>query len=70
MTRSTTLDTPLKQLQIYVDTSSIEIFCNDGERVLTSRIFPTDDAVGIKTSTESGQVYLQFTKYDLKDDQE
>lgn len=65
--RSTTLDTPLKQLQIFVDTSSIEIFCNDGERVLTSRIFPSEDAVGIKTSTESGQVYLQFTKYDLKD---
>ncbi|HEA2834073.1 GH32 C-terminal domain-containing protein, partial [Staphylococcus aureus] len=50
------------------DTSSIEIFCNDGERVLTSRIFPTEDALGIKTSTESGQVYLQFTKYDLKDE--
>ncbi|MGE6979544.1 GH32 C-terminal domain-containing protein, partial [Staphylococcus aureus] len=31
------------------DTSSIEIFCNDGERVLTSRIFPTEDALGIKT---------------------
>ncbi|MGZ0075886.1 GH32 C-terminal domain-containing protein [Staphylococcus aureus] len=41
-TRSTILDTPLKQLQIFVDTSSIEIFCNDGERVLTSRIFPTE----------------------------
>ncbi len=27
-TRSTILDTPLKQLQIFVDTSSIEIFCN------------------------------------------
>ena len=36
-TRSTILDTPLKQLQIFVDTSSIEIFCNDGERVLTSQ---------------------------------
>ncbi|EMO6521347.1 TPA: sucrose-6-phosphate hydrolase [Staphylococcus aureus] len=67
-TRSTILETPLKQLQIFVDTSSIEIFCNDGERVLTSRIFPTEDALGIKTSTESGQVYLQFTKYDLKDE--
>ena len=65
-TRSTTLDTPLRQLQIFVDTSSIEIFCNDGERVLTSRIFPTEQADGIKVSTESGQVYLQLTKYDLK----
>ncbi|MCE5097967.1 sucrose-6-phosphate hydrolase [Staphylococcus devriesei] len=66
LTRNTTLDTPLKQLQIFVDTSSIEIFCNDGERVLTSRIFPDDISTGIKTSTESGQVYLQFTKYELK----
>lgn len=66
VTRRTTLDTPLKQLQIFVDTSSIEIFCNDGERVLTSRIFPDDISTGIKTSTESGQVYLEFTKYELK----
>ena len=36
--RTTRLDTPLNQLHIFVDTSSIEIFCNDG--VLTSRIFP------------------------------
>ncbi|PNZ70758.1 sucrose-6-phosphate hydrolase [Staphylococcus croceilyticus] len=66
MTRSTILDTPLTHLQIFVDTSSIEIFCNDGERVLTSRIFPDEAATGIKTSTMSGQVYLQFTKYELK----
>lgn len=51
-----------------MDTSSIEIFCNDGERVLTSRIFPNEDATGIKASTESGQVYLKFTKYELKGD--
>lgn len=66
MTRSTILDTPLTNLQIFVDTSSVEIFCNDGERVLTSRIFPDEAATGIKTSTMSGQVYLQFTKYELK----
>ena len=65
-TRTTRLDTPLNQLHIFVDTSSIEIFCNDGERVLTSRIFPSENATGIKASTESGQVYLQFTKYELK----
>ena len=27
-----------------------------------------DEAIGIKASTESGQVFLNFTKYDLKDD--
>lgn len=65
-TRSTILDTPLNQLHIFVDTSSIEIFCNNGERVLTSRIFPSEASTGIKASTESGQVYLQFTKFELK----
>lgn len=54
-TRSTILDTPLKQLQIFVDTSSIEIFCNDGERVLTSRIFLTEDALGIKHQQNQGK---------------
>lgn len=68
-TRSTYLDTPLSQLQMFVDTSSIELFCNDGERVMTSRIFTDDDAIGFKASTESGQVFLNFTKYDIKDDQ-
>lgn len=68
-TRSTYLDTSLSNLQIFIDTSSIEIFCNKGERVMTSRIFTDDDATGIKASTESGQVYLRFTKYDLKDDE-
>lgn len=65
--RSTILDTPLSQLQIFIDTSSIEVFCNDGERVMTARIFPDEDATGIKTSTESGQAYLKFTKYELKE---
>src|SRR5699024_2419714 len=68
-TRSTYLDTPLSQLQMFVDTSSIELFCNDGERVMTSRIVTDDDAIGFKASTESGQVCLNFTKYDIKDDQ-
>ena len=67
-TRSTYLDTPLSKLKLFVDTSSVEIFCNDGERVMTTRIFTDENATGIKTSTESGQTYLKFTKYDLKGD--
>ncbi|WP_414055406.1 glycoside hydrolase family 32 protein [Macrococcus equi] len=63
--RSVVLDSDLSQLQIFVDTSSIEIFLNDGEKVMTTRIFTSSDATGIRTSTESGQVYFKFTKYDL-----
>ncbi|MCU5746158.1 sucrose-6-phosphate hydrolase [Staphylococcus sp. SQ8-PEA] len=66
--RTTRLVNPLTQLHIFVDTSSIEIFCNDGERVLSSRIFPSKASNGIKASTESGQVYLKFTKYELSSD--
>ncbi|MGV2928679.1 sucrose-6-phosphate hydrolase [Macrococcus capreoli] len=63
--RSVVLDEDLSQLHIFVDTSSIEIFLNDGEKVMTSRIFTSKEARGIRTSTESGQVYFKFTKYDL-----
>ncbi|KKB24653.1 GH32 C-terminal domain-containing protein [Staphylococcus carnosus] len=62
---SVQLAKPLELLRIFVDSSSIEIFCNDGERVMSSRIFPAKDSTGIRTATESGQVYLKFTKYNL-----
>jgi len=64
-TRSVTLDNHLKRIHAFVDQSSIEVFLNDGEKVMTSRIFSSDSATGIRTSTESGQVYLKFTKYDI-----
>ncbi len=51
------LDTPLKQLQIFVHTSSIKLVVME---LVPIRIFPTEDALGIKTSTKSGQVYLQL----------
>ncbi|MCO4326299.1 sucrose-6-phosphate hydrolase [Staphylococcus agnetis] len=60
------LKSELSQLRIFVDTSSIEIFCNEGEKVLSSRIFPSKDANKIKVVTDSGQVYLKLTKYDIK----
>ncbi len=34
----------LKNLHIFLDTSSIEIFINDGENVFTSRIFPSENS--------------------------
>ena len=40
-TRTVTLEDGLKSLEIYVDRSSVEVFVNDGEYVLSSRIFPT-----------------------------
>ena len=55
--------TEITQLQMFVDTSSIEIFVNDGEFVLTTRVYP-----------ETGQDLIAFeadatgtiTYWDLK----
>ena len=34
--------------------------------VLTSRIFPNENATGIETSTETGQVYLNSLNMNLR----
>lgn len=52
-TRSTSLDCKELSLQIFVDSSSVEIFINGGEKVFTSRIFPSKNSTGIRfLSTE------------------
>lgn len=38
--RTRTLESELTHLRIFIDSSSIEIFINDGDAVFTSRIFP------------------------------
>lgn len=65
-TRSVELEEELKQLRIYMDTSSIEIFINEGEAVMSSRIFPEERAVGVEMSTEIGDCYVCLTQYKLK----
>jgi sucrose-6-phosphate hydrolase SacC (GH32 family) len=35
-------------LRIFVDTSSVEVFVNDGEQVVTSFVFPTAEGAGIE----------------------
>lgn len=49
----------IRQLQLFVDTSSIEIFVNDGEYVLTTRVYPEAgaDAIDIETSAEGMITY-------------
>ncbi len=44
---STTLhDTKRVKLHIFVDRSSVEVFANDGEKVMTDRIYPPQDCDG------------------------
>lgn len=40
------------KLQMFVDTSMVEIFINDGEEVFTSRIYPSKDSTGISVFTD------------------
>lgn len=49
----------IRQLQLFVDTSSIEIFVNDGECVLTTRVYPETgaDAIDLETSAEGKITY-------------
>ena len=41
------------ELQIFSDKSSLEIFINEGQRVLSTRIYPTQQATGIKFSADN-----------------
>jgi sucrose-6-phosphate hydrolase SacC (GH32 family) len=36
------------RLQIFVDRSTVEVFVNNGEAVISDRIFPTGDDVGLE----------------------
>ncbi|MTH53084.1 sucrose-6-phosphate hydrolase [Bacillus mangrovi] len=46
-------------LRIFLDRSSIEVFADGGACVLTSRIFPSSDSLGIKLFAEGGTVNVQ-----------
>ncbi|WJY27272.1 glycoside hydrolase family 32 protein [Sporosarcina trichiuri] len=63
--RITVLSRPLQQLRILVDVSSVEIFINDGDAVMTSRIFPGEDSTGIRVQAEGGTAKLSFRHWTL-----
>jgi sucrose-6-phosphate hydrolase SacC (GH32 family) len=45
-------------LHVFVDRSSVEVFANDGARVLTHRIFPAPDSDGVSLVAEGGTARL------------
>ena len=53
----------LSQLQIFSDTSSLEIFINDGDAVFTSRVYPDPQQDQIEIN---GDGRGQVTYWDLK----
>lgn len=60
-TRSIQVD-ELKSVHLFVDTSSIEVFVNDGEYVMTSRVYPKNLRETLVVEAE-GQ--LKVTKWEL-----
>jgi len=64
----TTREIPFNQeslkLQIFMDTSSIEVFINGGEYVMTSRIFPRNNANTIQVFTTNGSTKVEMKKWD------
>ena len=49
------------RMHIFIDKSSVEIFCNDGQDVFTMQTFPSDRQVGIETFS-----YKKGAQMDLK----
>lgn len=66
-TRVVQLSNALDHMQIFVDTSSVEIFLNGGQYVFSSRIFPNASSDGIRIVSENGNVTFDITKYNLKE---
>ncbi|WP_432463982.1 sucrose-6-phosphate hydrolase [Agarivorans sp. QJM3NY_33] len=52
----------LRQLQLFIDSSSFELFVNDGEAVLSGRLFPQQAWHKGQFKLESGQAKLQLTQ--------
>jgi len=49
--------------QIFIDRSSIEVFINDGEAVLSSRIYPVESDCQLKLFSQTGDVVINTLHY-------
>lgn len=47
------------KLHIFVDRSSVEVFANDGQQVLTTRIFPFPESSGLEIYSKEGDVNIK-----------
>lgn len=54
--------------RVFIDRSSIEVFANEGQTTMTSRIYPTEGRVGIELFAEGGEAFVaDCTYWNLKD---
>lgn len=51
------------KLHVFVDWSSIEVFVNDGEAVITNRIFPNPESQGIQVYSEDGNASINKLEF-------
>ncbi|WP_338540718.1 glycoside hydrolase family 32 protein [Paenibacillus tundrae] len=54
------------ELQIFVDASSVEIFIQQGEQVMTGRIYPDPSSTGIKAFSSGVSTLTELRKWDLR----
>ncbi|MBM3840773.1 MAG: levanase [Verrucomicrobia bacterium] len=55
------------RLQVFVDTSSVEVFANDGEAVLTGLVLPVSSSSGLEVwGTETGPKVRRFDIWKLR----
>ncbi|MEC0124894.1 glycoside hydrolase family 32 protein [Paenibacillus pabuli] len=62
--RRCTLNADVLKFHVFMDSSSVEIFVNDGEEVFTSRIFPRKESVEIRFFAQGGKAEFQASKWD------
>ena len=62
-------DVPLRdgqlELRIFVDRCSVEIFIQDGEKVISTRVFPRKSGRGITLSTDGKGCEAEAILYEL-----
>lgn len=67
VTRKIDYELPEKlNLRIYTDSSSIEVFINNGEKVFTSRIFPNEDQIHMFLHSICGTTNINGSIYEMK----
>jgi beta-fructofuranosidase len=61
-----TLQDGFLTLRIFIDSSSIEVFINGGEKVMTARIYPSEGANGISFFADGTATIKTLNKWNLK----
>ena len=56
----------LLNLKIFIDRSSVEVFLQDGEKVMSTRIYPGEDANGVRFFSDRKMKIVKVEKWSLR----